>query len=83
MRTNIDSIYAIGDVTGLYELAHVASKQGEVAAENLMGRAESTIDYASLCCISRRIKRKLWGISANSMCEGKLYGRDKRISQGF
>jgi dihydrolipoamide dehydrogenase len=48
MRTNIDSIYAIGDVTGLYELAHVASKQGEVAAENIMGRADSTIDYASL-----------------------------------
>jgi dihydrolipoamide dehydrogenase len=48
MRTNVDSIYAVGDVTGLYELAHVASKQGEVAAENIMGRTDSTIDYASL-----------------------------------
>jgi dihydrolipoamide dehydrogenase len=36
MRTNIHNVYAIGDVTGMYELAHVASKQGEVAAENIM-----------------------------------------------
>ena len=31
MQTNVSNIYAIGDVTGMYELAHVASKQGEVA----------------------------------------------------
>lgn len=36
MRTNIHNVYAIGDVTGMYELAHVASRQGEVAAENIM-----------------------------------------------
>jgi dihydrolipoamide dehydrogenase len=49
MRTNIPNIYAIGDVTGMYELAHVASKQGEVAAENIMGIKEDTkMDYRSL-----------------------------------
>jgi len=45
MRTNVDNVYAIGDVTGLYELAHIAAKQGEVAAENIMARKESEIDY--------------------------------------
>ena len=30
MQTNVDCVYAIGDVTGMYELAHVASKQVEV-----------------------------------------------------
>ena len=45
MRTNIPSIYAIGDVTGMYELAHVAAKQGEVAAEDIMGVAKSGLDY--------------------------------------
>src|SRR5215204_1545014 len=45
MRTNIPSVYAIGDVTGMYELAHVASKQGEVAAEDIMGVANSGLDY--------------------------------------
>jgi dihydrolipoamide dehydrogenase len=45
MQTNIPSIYAIGDVTGMYELAHVAAKQGEVAAENIMGLADTELDY--------------------------------------
>jgi len=48
MRTNIPNVYAIGDVTGMYELAHVASKQGEVAAENIMGIKDNKIDYRSL-----------------------------------
>lgn len=48
MRTSIDNIYAIGDVTGLYELAHVAAKQGEVAAENIMGIKNSEIEYGSV-----------------------------------
>jgi dihydrolipoamide dehydrogenase len=45
MKTNIDNVYAIGDVTGLYELAHVAARQGEVAAENIMGLEQAGIDY--------------------------------------
>jgi dihydrolipoamide dehydrogenase len=45
METNVDNIYAIGDVTGLYELAHVAAKQGEVAAESIMGMKNASIDY--------------------------------------
>jgi dihydrolipoamide dehydrogenase len=48
MRTNIPNVYAIGDVTGMYELAHVASKQGEVAAENIMGIKDNKIEYQSL-----------------------------------
>lgn len=46
MKTNVDNVYAIGDVTGLYELAHVAARQGEVAAENIMGLEHAAaIDY--------------------------------------
>jgi dihydrolipoamide dehydrogenase len=49
MQTNIHNVYAIGDVTGMYELAHVASRQGEVAAENTMRIKENNkIDYQSL-----------------------------------
>lgn len=47
MQTNVDNVCAIGDVTGMYELAHVASKQGEVAAENMMG-ISSSMDYHSV-----------------------------------
>lgn len=44
MQTNIAGIYAIGDVTGKAMLAHVASEQGKVAVENILGHAR-TIDY--------------------------------------
>ncbi|NOZ24556.1 MAG: dihydrolipoyl dehydrogenase [Nitrospirae bacterium] len=45
METNIDGIYAIGDVTGGILLAHVASKEGIVAAYNACG-IEKKIDYS-------------------------------------
>lgn len=38
METNIEGIYAIGDVTGGILLAHTASKQGIVAAFNACGK---------------------------------------------
>ena len=47
MRTTAQNIFAIGDVTGIFELAHVASKQGEVAAQNIMGK-ESEMDYRTV-----------------------------------
>ena len=37
MHTNVPHIYAIGDVTGLLQLAHVAEAQGVVAAETIAG----------------------------------------------
>ncbi|MGO1468798.1 MAG: dihydrolipoyl dehydrogenase [Tissierella sp.] len=44
MKTNIDNVYAIGDVNGKYSLAHVASAEGIVVAERLSGK-DSTMDY--------------------------------------
>jgi dihydrolipoamide dehydrogenase len=37
MRTNVPHVYAIGDVTALLQLAHVAEAQGIVAAETIGG----------------------------------------------
>ncbi|WP_454561196.1 dihydrolipoyl dehydrogenase [Mycobacterium haemophilum] len=37
MQTNVSHIYAIGDVTGKLQLAHVAEAQGVVAAETIAG----------------------------------------------
>lgn len=37
METNVPGIYAIGDITGKWMLAHVASHQGITAANNAMG----------------------------------------------
>lgn len=36
--TNVEDVYAVGDVTGPPFLAHKASRQGVVAAENIAGR---------------------------------------------
>lgn len=40
MRTNLPDVYAIGDVTGLSQLAHSASRMGEVALNTLCGQAD-------------------------------------------
>lgn len=37
METNVKGIYAVGDLVGGMMLAHVASVQGEIAVENIMG----------------------------------------------
>ena len=47
METNIDNIYAIGDVLGKIMLAHVAMEEGTVAAENALGKTVE-MDYRSV-----------------------------------
>jgi dihydrolipoamide dehydrogenase len=47
MRTNVSGVWAIGDCIGdarAPKLAHVASTQGEVAVDNILGE-DSTMDY--------------------------------------
>ena len=49
MHTNVKHIYAIGDVTGLLQLAHVAEAQGVVAAETIAGAETLALgDYRML-----------------------------------
>ncbi|MCK4443839.1 MAG: dihydrolipoyl dehydrogenase [Thermoplasmata archaeon] len=45
MQTSVPNIYAIGDVTGKVMLAHVASQQAEIAANNICG-FEDEMDYS-------------------------------------
>jgi dihydrolipoamide dehydrogenase len=47
METNIEGVYAIGDVIGKMMLAHAASAEGIVAVENIMGKARE-IDYQKI-----------------------------------
>ena len=47
MRTDVGGVYAVGDVTGIKLLAHVASHQGVVAAENIAGH-DSEMNYGSV-----------------------------------
>ncbi|MGD6729898.1 MAG: dihydrolipoyl dehydrogenase [Pleomorphochaeta sp.] len=47
MKTNIDHIYAIGDVTNIIQLAHVASHQGITAVSNILGEKKK-MDYSAV-----------------------------------
>ncbi|MBO0846926.1 MAG: dihydrolipoyl dehydrogenase [Nocardioides sp.] len=44
-RTNVEHVYAIGDVTGKLMLAHVAEAQGVVAAETIAGAETMPVAY--------------------------------------
>ena len=45
MATNVEGIWAIGDVTAKLMLAHVGSAMGIVCAENIAGAETTTLDY--------------------------------------
>lgn len=47
METNVDGVYAIGDVIGGMMLAHAASAEGVAAVENIMGKVRE-IDYQKI-----------------------------------
>ncbi len=47
-KTTVDGIYAIGDVAGPPLLAHVASHEGVVAVEHIMGKAKHGIDKSNV-----------------------------------
>lgn len=44
MQTNVENIYAIGDVTGVPMLAHKASHEGIIAADHIAGKNPSGLD---------------------------------------
>ncbi len=48
MATNVKGIWAIGDVTGKLMLAHVASAQAIICAENIAGLESHSLEYVML-----------------------------------
>jgi dihydrolipoamide dehydrogenase len=47
-KTNIDGIYAVGDVSGPPLLAHVASHEGIIAVDHIAGKAKHGIDKLNI-----------------------------------
>ncbi|MEI8175888.1 MAG: dihydrolipoyl dehydrogenase [Candidatus Omnitrophota bacterium] len=47
MRTSVENIYAIGDVTGRHQFAHVASYEALIAVDHCRGR-DARADYAAV-----------------------------------
>lgn len=48
MRTSVPGIYAIGDVTGKFPLAHVASAQGMMTMEHIADKQPAPLNYANI-----------------------------------
>ena len=40
MATNVENVYAVGDITGRYMLAHTAYREAEVAVNNILGKKD-------------------------------------------
>ncbi|MHB0995479.1 MAG: dihydrolipoyl dehydrogenase [Elusimicrobiales bacterium] len=51
MLTSVPGVYAVGDVNGISLLAHSASRQGEIAAENIMGGGHAFDDSIVPKCV--------------------------------
>ncbi len=51
LETNVDGVYAIGDVLGRHMVAHVASYEGGIAVENALGRRRQTDYHAVPTCV--------------------------------
>jgi len=48
LRTNVEGVYAIGDVAGPPLLAHKASHEGIVCVEYIAGEGHGTVDYGNI-----------------------------------
>jgi dihydrolipoamide dehydrogenase len=78
METNVPGIYAIGDVTGQWLLAHFAFAQGEVAAENLMGHEVEMDSRVVPRCVYTLPEVASVGISEK---EAREAGRDIKVGR--
>ena len=48
MRTNLDGVYAAGDVTGKLMLAHAAYRMADVAADSMFGKGSERLNMRSM-----------------------------------
>ena len=79
-RTSIPNIYAIGDVTAKLMLAHVASRQGIVAAECAMGH-EATADLSAVpACVFTQPEIGSVGKSAQECADAGINYKEAKFS---
>ncbi len=78
MRTNVPTVYAIGDLVGPPFLAHRASKQGEVAAEVIAGHKSAMDVYAMPAAIFTDPEIGVVGLTET---EAKARGKEVRVGK--
>ncbi len=75
MQTSVPGIYAIGDITGKMQLAHVASAQGMAAAANCAGKSVEMRYNAVPACIYTNPEIAYIGLNEK---DAKAQGREVR-----
>ncbi len=82
-RTNVPGIYAIGDVIGPPWLAHVASAEGEHAAEVIAGGKPHAIDYSNIPgCTYCQPQVASVGLTEDKLkADGKKEGQDYKVGR--
>ncbi len=78
MRTSVPNVYAIGDMTGLFPLAHVASDQGIIAAESIAGMATESLDYTAVPRCTYCIPE----VASIGLTEDEAVSSGKRVASG-
>lgn len=78
LRTSIKSIYAVGDINGLSQLAHAASDQGVSAVEHMFGGRAQVEKQIIPACIFAELEIASAGISEQ---EASAQGLPYKISK--
>ena len=80
MKTNVDNIYAIGDIVPSAQLAHVASKEGLVAVDNIFGEDRTMTYHAVPGCVFTNPELASCGtLEKDLIAQGKEVDKDYRI----
>lgn len=85
METNKSGIYAIGDCSSPVMLAHIASAQGELAAEHAMGHAGAYLEQTNPSCVYTEPEFAAVGLTEEKAKEQKIdyiVGRFPLIANG-
>ena len=72
LKTNVDHIYAIGDVIGGWMLAHKASKEARVAVDNCCGEKSTAKDAIIPAVVFTNPEVAWCGVTENEAKEKKL-----------
>lgn len=78
LETSVKGIYAVGDVLGTHMMAHTASYQGEIAAENALGKERKVNQYVVPVCIFTSPEIASVGVTSQEAREKDL---DFKIAQ--
>ncbi|MGH8126936.1 MAG: dihydrolipoyl dehydrogenase [Gammaproteobacteria bacterium] len=78
MRTNVDHIFAIGDIVGQPMLAHKASHEGKVAAEAACGE-RSHFDVRAIPSVAYTHPEVAWAGVTETEAKEKGIGLDKAV----